>query len=145
MSALLTPSQTTKIIDQDHARVGAWMQARGAGVYRQGTTCIGLERDGVLVAGTMYDFFNGASIYANIAIDGPINRQWLWFIFYYPFVQLNAKVLLGLVAQDNKKSQRLTEHLGFRLLASIPDADRSGDTLLYVMPKANCKWIRSRP
>lgn len=143
MSAILTPSSTATIIDHDPARVGAWMQARGAGFYRPGTTCIGLERDGVLVAATMYDFFNGASVYANIAIAGPINRAWLRFIFYYPFVQLNAKVIIGLVAQDNLKSQTLVEHFGFRLLASIPDGDPSGDMLLYTMSQSQCKWIRS--
>lgn len=132
----------TRIIDQEHARVGQWMQARGAGFYRDGSTCIGLERDGQIVAATMYDYFNGASIYASIAIAGSITREWLYRIFHYPFVQLGANVILGTVASSNHKSRHLTEHFGFTLLTAIPDADPSGDTLLYAMHRNHCHWIR---
>lgn len=134
----------TRIVDTDHARVGAWMHRFLPGTWREGATCIGLERNGELVAATLYDGCNGASIYSNIVIDGLVSREWLWFIFYYPFVQLNVNVILGLVAKNNVKSQHLVEHLGFHLLTEIPDADPSGATLLYTMPKQRCKWIRRR-
>jgi hypothetical protein len=119
------------------------MHQHGGGQWRTGSTCIGLARDGELVAGTMYDYFNGASIFANIVITGPITRRWLWYIFYYPFVQLEAKVLLGLVAQDNLKSQHLCERLGFTLQTFIPDADPSGFLLLYALPRTHCRFLRS--
>lgn len=134
---------TTQIIDQDHARVGAWMQAQGAGVYRDGSTCIGLERNGELVAGTLYDFFNGASVFANIAIRGPITREWLWFIFFYPFEQLGASVLLGLIAEENQKSLQLAIRFGFFVSGTVPDADPSGPLHLVTLHRRDCRFLRS--
>lgn len=131
-----------RIVDQDHARVGEWMYRRGAGRWREGTTCIGLERHGELVAGTMYDWYNGASICAHIAIAGPITREWLWFIFHYPFVQLNCHVILAWpIAPDNPKSHNLCRHLGFTELTTIPDADPQGDSTLYIMHKSQCRYL----
>ena len=118
------------------------MQQQGAGFWRTGTTCIGLERDGELVAGTMYDYYNGSSIYAHIAITGAITREWLHAIHWYPFVQLGVNVVIGTVPKDNLKAQRFDEHLGFKLLTEIPDADPSGATLLYIMRKADARYLK---
>ncbi len=132
------------IVDNDPARVGLWMQQHGGMVWRTGSTCIGLERQGQLVAGTMYDFFNGASIFAHIVITGPVTRQWLHRIFHYPFVQLGVQVLIGQIASDNYRSQRLVERMGFTLHTVIPGADPAGATLLYTMSPAHCRFIGSR-
>ena len=134
----------TRIIDQEHQRVGRWMHQHGAGQWRDGATCIGLERDGQLVAGTMYDWFNGASIYANIAIAGPVTREFLWFISYYPFMQLGAKVVLALIAENNQRSKDFVEQFGFSLLTVIPEADSSGSLLLYAIYADQCKWLHIR-
>lgn len=135
---------TSRIIDQDPDRVGHWMAERGAAIYRQGSSCIGLERRGELVAGTLYDYCNGASVFANIAITGPITKPWLWYIFYYPFVQLGVNTLIGLIEPQNVKSQRLAQHFGFTELTGIPDGAPSGDLLMYVMQKKHCRFLKGR-
>jgi hypothetical protein len=111
----LVSSPTYEILDKDHASVGRWMHAKHAGFYREGSTCIGLMRHGELVAGAMYDQFNGCSIVASIAIEGPITRQWLWYIYAYPFLQLQANVIIGLISSANLKSIKLAEKMGFTL------------------------------
>ena len=118
------------------------MQDRGAGVYRDGTTCIGLARHGRIVAATMYDSFNGSSIFASIAIRGPVTRHWLHRIFHYPFIQLGAQVILGLVALDNPKSLHLVERLGFSLVAGIPQGHPSGALGIYACARGNCRFLR---
>ena len=129
-------------ITTDAELVGPWMQNQGAVVYREGATCIGLQRDNWLVAGTLYDYHNGASIMASIAIAGPITRRWLWAIFHYPFVHLGVNVILGLVAEGNVKSRHLCERLGFSLVTQIPQADPSGAMLLYTMTKDSCRFLK---
>ena len=129
-------------ITTDTHRVGSWMQEQGAIASRDRATCIGLERDGELVAGTLYDYYNGASIMASIAIAGPITRRWLWAIFHYPFVHLGCNVILGLVAEGNVKSRHLCERLGFSLVTQIPQADPSGAMLLYTMQKDACRFLK---
>jgi hypothetical protein len=132
-----------RIIDADHQRVGRWMQEHHAGYYRDGSTAIGLTRHGELVAGAMYDQYNGCSIVASIAIDGPITRQWLWYIFAYPFIQLKANVIIGLISSANLRSIKLVEKMGFQSVADIPHADPSGLLCIYTMHRDQCRFIRS--
>ncbi len=142
MSTVLDKSPVYSIIDNDHERVGQWIHARSAGFYRPGSTCVGLTRRGELVAGVMYDNFNGCSIVASIAIDGPITRKWLWFIFAYPFLQLNVNVIIGLISSNNTKSIRLVERMGFTAAADLPHADPSGLLCIYTMHRDDCRFIR---
>lgn len=133
-----------KIITQDHKRVGAWIQAHGGGFYRDGASCIGLEKDGELIAGVLYDYFNGASIYMHVAagVMNWLDRQYLGVCFWYPFVQLKCKVVIGLVPEKNHKARRFDEHIGFKLTAVIPEGHPDGDLLIYTMRKEDCRWIR---
>lgn len=132
-----------RIVTLENERVGRWMQERGGGEYRHGAQCIGLERDGELVAGVMYDWFNGASIYMHVAAEGAnwLNREYLRVCFDYPFRQLGCNVVFGLVAEGNAKARRFDEHLGFTLHTTIPDAHPEGSLLLYVMRKADCRYL----
>ena len=130
-----------RIIGSDHARVGAWMKAQGSAAYRDGSTCIGLEHNGEIVAGALFDFCNGASIFAHIAITGRITREWLWFICYYPFVQLRCRVVIGLVPSENKAARRFDEHFGFRLQTTIAGADLAGDLCIYTLKKEDCRFL----
>ena len=139
---MLTVTRAAQIIDHDHARIGAWMQAQGAGYWRDGATCIGLERDGRIVAAAMFDYYNGASIFAHIAIRGRISKEWLYRICHYPFVQLGCQVVIGLVAEENLAAQQFDEHFGFTKAVTIPGADPSGSTYLYTLRKEQCRFLR---
>lgn len=140
--SVVTPAW--RIVDREHERVGRWMAERDGGHWREGATCVGLERRGELVAGVMYDWFNGASIYMHVAGVGRrwLTRQYLWYCFYYPFAQLGCEVVIGLVGEDNRDAQRFDEHLGFQLHTTIPGAHPSGALRVYVMRKENCRWLR---
>lgn len=130
------------IIDNDHERVGKWICEKLDTKWREGNKCIGLERNGEIVAGVMFDWTNGASVTAHIAITGQINREFLWFVFYYPFEQLKVNVILGQVSSKNLKAQRFDEHLGFQLHTIIPSGCPDGDLFIYSMYKHQCKWLR---
>lgn len=133
-----------RLLTADHAYVGKWIAEHGGGPYRLGAKCIGLERHGSLVAGTSYDHFNGASIVASIAIIGPVTKAWLRYIFAYPFVQLKAKVIFGMIAGTNIKSLRLVNHLGFFPVADIPDADPCGLLCIYALHREHCRYLKGR-
>jgi hypothetical protein len=131
----------TRIIDQDPAYVGGWMQDHSSTIYRAGATCIGLERHGQLVAGVLYDYCNGASIFAHIVIRGLVTRQWLWFITYYPFVQCGCDVLIGLVAEVNTRARQFVERFGFLLQTALPQADPDGALCVYTLKKSDCRFL----
>ena len=131
------------ILAHNHSRVGGWIQSHGGGFYRQGSKCIGLEKNGELVAGVLYDYDNGASIYAHIAVTGRLTREYLHVIFDYPFRQLRANVIIGLVAGSNKRARKFVEHLGFSLTAEIPEGHPKGSLLIYTMRREDCCWLES--
>ncbi len=131
-----------RIVSDDSSRVGTWMQAVGAGFYRDGCVCIGCERDGLLVAGAMFDYYNGASVFAHIAVTGRFSKAWLHAICHYPFIHLGCNTVIGLVASDNKKAQRFDENFGFKRQVELAGADPSGSMYIYTLKKDDCRFLR---
>ena len=109
-----------RIVTNEDVRVGTWVCERTHGTYVEGTA-IGLERDGELIAGVLYDHYNGASMAMHVAAEGKqwLNREYLWFCFYYPFEQVKVKKVIGIVPSTNAQALRFDKHLGFREEARI--------------------------
>ena len=126
------------------AFVGPWVCTRTGGEYSGGVT-IGMERDGVLVAGVLFDNFNGRSMAMHVAAEGAswLNRQYLSTAFAYAFRQMKVAKLIGLVDETNAAARRFDEHLGFRLEARITDAAPKGDLLIYSMTPAECRFLEA--
>ena len=107
---------------------------------------IGLEKDGKIVAGVIYDWYEeNARCSTHIAAVGKhwMTKKFLWMIFDYPFNQLNVNVIVNTVSSANTKSIKFTEHLGFTEVARIPNGFKDGDLIIYTLHKENCKWIRN--
>lgn len=136
-----------KVITGQNARLGPWFyQYQESGSWVEGTGhLIGLEdRNGEIVAAVLYTDYNSANINMHIsAIPGKrwLIREYLWYCFYYPFVELNCKRITGVVGSTNLAARKFDENLGFTLEATLKDAHPDGDLLLYVMRKEDCRWL----
>lgn len=130
------------IVGQDD-RVGSWVLERTGGQWKGESVTIGLEEDGKLVAGALYEDFNGANI--NIALAGEgrnwLNREFLWFTCYYPFEQLKVRRVTALVASSNETSINFCQHIGFVREATLEQAHPSGDLIVFRMFREDCKWL----
>ena len=126
------------------APVVAFVDQRNGGTPDSTAAGIGLEEDGVLIAGVKFDNFNHASVCMHVAaVPGKrwMTREYLWTSFDYPFNQLKVRKILGLVAETNTVARRFDEHLGFSLEATIKDASPDGDLLIYSMTKDRCRFL----
>jgi RimJ/RimL family protein N-acetyltransferase len=135
----------TSIVWDQPEHVGTWVCERTGGKYSSvDSAAIGLERNGSLIAGVLFDHYNGRSIAMHVAADGPhwLNRAYLKACFAYPFIQLGVEKILGLVDSMNVAARRFDEHLGFVLEATIRDAAPHGDLLIYSMTADQCRFIR---
>ena len=110
-----------------------------------GMRAIGLRRDGELVAGAVYEGFNGRNIWVHLAgLPGRcwLNRKFLQAGFHYPFVTCGVERLSGYVNESNTDARRFDEHVGFkeeaRLKGAAPDG---GDVILYVMWRQDCRYL----
>lgn len=124
--------------------MGRWVCERTGGSYSAvDSVAIGLEEDGVLVAGVLYDHWNGKSIAMHVAGLGKkwLTREFLWYCFHYAFVQCGAAKVLGMVSSANEAALRFDRHLGFVHEATIKDACRDGDMVLMSMTPAQCRWL----
>lgn len=131
----------------DASRVGRFVCERTGSSYIEGTgQGLGWLHEGELVAGVLYTDFNGRSVCMHVAADGErwLKREYLRVCFDYPFNQMGVRKILGLVDSSNEKARRFDEHIGFRLEATISDAGRTGDLLVYSMTKDGCRWLKEK-
>lgn len=111
-------------------------------------SAIGLESDGQLIAGVVFDGRIGGSIMMHVASDG--SRHWMTpaymaACFGYAFNQEKVNLIIGLVRADNNDARRFDEHLGFKQNGLLPQACMDGtDLIVYGMLKDQCRYIRGK-
>lgn len=107
---------------------------------------VGLERDGELIAGVLYEGFNGSNVWMHVAaVPGRkwMTRDYLRYCFRYPFNEMGVDRVSGYVAASNAEARRLDEHLGFKQEAVLRGAGAKGDdVILYVMWRDDCRFLK---
>lgn len=123
--------------------VGRWVAVKAEVQWTEACRAVGLMRDGVLVAGIVYDGYTGASIAMHSRCDDPkkVSREFLFAIFDYPFNQLGCKRVTGLVSTSNTHAQRVNEKLGWKRETVLKDYFLDGDGIIYCMRREDCRWL----
>ena len=126
-------------------RVGAWVARRiRGGSFEERSQAIGLECNGELVAGVIYENFNHKSIWCHIAVEGRMTPTYLAAIFHYPFHTAQVDKIIVPVGSDNEESVRLVEKMGFSQEARIKEARPEGDLILYSLTREACRYLGER-
>ena len=106
---------------------------------------IGLEENGQLIAGVVFNLYTGPSICMHVAAEPGkrwLTRDYLFRCFAYPFLQLKCNRITGLVRVDNFAAQKFDEHLGFKREGIMRRAATDGtDFIVYGMLKEECRWL----
>lgn len=133
------------MIITDKMKVGPWVAREIVGSFHpDGSEAIGLERGGKMVAGVLYENWNGKSIMAHIAVRGLMTPRYLYTIFHYPFIFVGADVIVCPIAANNEESIKLSSKMGFRREATLRDAHPSGDLYLYTLKRDQCRYLGDR-
>lgn len=134
----------TRIVS-DPGRVFAFCKERMPLSLVAGMKGLGLEKDGELVAGVLYEGYNQHNVWMHVAAEPGakwLNRDFLRYSFHYPFVELGCKRVSGYVEASNELARRFDEHLGFRQEAILEGAaSDGGDVILYVMRREDCRYV----
>lgn len=137
------------IVGKDHI-FGPWITEKldDATFWSPGRgSTVGLcNSDGTIAAACLFESCNGASILLHCVGEGKdwLNREFLWFVFYYPFEQLGLHKIISPVSSSNAACIRFIKHIGFSLEATLKSADPNGDLLLFTLERQNCKWLDLR-
>jgi len=135
---------TTQIIS-DAARVFDFVRQYTPVQEVAGTQGIGLERDGRLVAGVLYEGFNKHNVWMHVGAEPGcrwMTKLYLKTCFHYPFVTLGCSRVSGYVEAWNEAARRFDEHLGFKQEAVLKGAaSDGGDVILYAMRREECRYV----
>lgn len=126
------------------ARVWAYVRNYTPVPVVSGMKGLGLERDGELIAGVLYEGYNGVNVWMHVAITPgkKLTMEFIRYCFYYPFVELGCKRVSGYVEDSNEAAKRFDEHLGFTREAVLRGAAADGgDVILYVMRREDCRYL----
>lgn len=126
--------------------VGPWVSAKTGGTWTRGRgTAIGKVQNGNLVAGVLFEDWNGANVIEHIAAEGNwATKGFLHLIFHYPFNQLKVKRITAPIAASNAKSINLVTKMGFTLECTLAQANPDGDVHIFRMFKEDCKYLRGK-
>lgn len=132
-----------KVVTDNQKHLRGWITGVLGIQFSPYAMFIGQEIDGEIKAVVAYDNIMDKSCQMHTAALVPnwISKDLLWACFDYPFNILKVKVILALVASDNKEALRLNRHLGFIDKAYIEDAHVDGDLVILAMRRENCRWL----
>lgn len=102
---------------------------------------IGYQREGYLQGGVVFTQHSGPNILMAAALDAPLTRRFLRALFHYPFLQLKCERITVLIDDDNPKSIRLVEHVGFVREGCLRRARPGGNVYLYGLLREHCAWL----
>lgn len=130
------------------AHVVEWVAKRTSEFGNYGAAVgIGMESDGKLIAGVVFNDYNGANICMHVASDlsrSWMNKEFLWFCFYYPFEQAKVKRITTVVAESNEAAIKFNRHIGFTEETRLKDAHPDGDLIVFRMFRDACRWSNRR-
>ncbi len=122
-----------------------WVAKRTAEFGNYGAAVgIGVEIDGKLIAGVVYNEFNGVNMNMHTAALPKVRwltRESLFCFFDYPFNRAKVNRVTALVGEGNVKSRKLVEGVGFSLETTLEGADPTGKLLIYRMRRSECRWL----
>jgi RimJ/RimL family protein N-acetyltransferase len=137
-----------RILWNDTERVMRFVADRTGETEYQRCAAIGLEEDGQVIAGVLFQNHCGPNVLMHVASDG--SRRWmtpayLCASFRYPFESLGVRRITGLVRADNYAAQKFDEHLGFVREGLMRHAAADGtDMIVYGLLKEDCKYLGGR-
>lgn len=138
-----------RLVTDQHERVSSWVNARmgSEGAWQAACSTLGLEADGELVAGVVFDsYVPRVRCTLHCAGTGKtwLNREFLYAVFDYSFNQLGAKVLVNTVSSANTESLKFTKHIGFTEVCRIAEAAPDGDLVIFTLRRDACRWLKVR-
>lgn len=138
---------STRFIYGQDAMIARWAAARigAGGGFPNDAAAIGMERNGNLVAATIWHCFERHNCLMSVASSGSrlwLTREFRFRSFAYPFLQLGLPRVTSKADEGNEASVKLTLHMGFKIEGRLRKAAPDGrDDIVFGMLKEECRWI----
>lgn len=128
------------------AGVIEWVAQKNEATFQKDAVAIGQLRDGKLIAGVVYDNYNGNNVIGAITVSAPPTRQFWWAICSYAFEALGCNRITAYVEEANTKSHNLLKRMGFESEGKMEKAGADGgDITIYRLWKKDCRMLNWGP
>lgn len=132
-------------------KIAQWVSEKIGGCDFTPCCAIGIVKDGKPLAGVVYNNFiehKGASVSLEMSVAAEsrewLNKQILFALFAYPFIQIGVPRVQSTMAADNAHAIEFNKRLGFTQEGYGRKAYFDGrDCVVTSMLREECKWIRS--
>lgn len=123
--------------------VGPWVCKRIGMVFcAADCQALGDIRDRKIIAGVVFNNFNGASIQMHVAVDDKrVSKSFVIACFRYAFEQAKVEKILGFVGSKNIAAYSLNRHLGFVKECKISGAHPDGYLVVMSMTRIQCRFL----
>ena len=139
-------STTSVLVFDQKETVAQWVAERTEQTAPWGGYyAMGVADKGELIAGTVFNNFNGSNAYQHIAVSKytRLLPEMLRHGFVYAFEVCELNRLTVAIEEDNKKSLALARHAGYEGEFIMPKAGAQGQDMVFlVMWPGNCRWLR---
>jgi len=112
-------ASSSLVFGQDY-RVLEYLQSRLDTKFNPPFTTIGIEKNGEIVGGWLFNDYNGYNVEISVALDTPLTRGYIRAIKHYLFNQMKVRVVTARCRDGNLKSRNLIKRLGFHFEGRIP-------------------------
>jgi RimJ/RimL family protein N-acetyltransferase len=124
--------------------VGHWTAAETQGSFwPERSTAIGLEKDGELVAGTIFENWNGKSVVCHIAWH-QMTPAYVAAIYDYAYNVCNVDKIIGPISSNHTRALKLVSKMGFSEEARLKNAAPDGDIVLMTQTPDKCRYLEPR-
>ena len=134
-----------RILISEDDRVVPWVGSRVEEDQFGQCSSIGLEENGELIAGVVYNMYTGISVSMHVAAVPTrrwLDRSFLYICFITPFKYMSCNRVTGLVRSDNALCIRFVEKLGFKKEGEMRQAcDDGSNMMIYGMLKNECRYL----
>jgi RimJ/RimL family protein N-acetyltransferase len=125
-------------------QVGHWVSAQTDGAFwPERSLAIGLEQDGQLVAGTIFENWNGRSVVCHIAWQ-RVTPTYIAAVYDYAYNVANVDKIIGPISSNHTRALKLVRKMGFSEEARIKNAAPDGDIVLMTQTPDKCRFLEAR-
>lgn len=109
---------------------------------------LGLVRNGHLVAGVIFNGYEGANVNIHVGAEAGskwMTREFLHATFDYPFNQLGKHRVSAFIRATNKRTIAFVKNLGFSYEGKMQDFyTDGGDMVVYGLLRRKCRFLEIR-
>ena len=124
--------------------VGHWVSSQTDGAFwADRSTAIGLKKDEKLVAGTIFENWNGRSVVCHIAWQ-RVTPTYMAAVYDYAYNVCGVDKIIGPISSNHTRALKLVSKMGFSEEARLKNAAPDGDIVLMTQTPDRCRYLEPR-